>query len=190
MHLCGDRLWLYFTNRACADAYWATKRSRNSGTGFRSSPDQPVPLPRNVKQCTSDDDPPVRKAPRPSPRSCQTSGHWPTPQQSSQRKSMVPRRCQRCLWHYRYRVSPRSLSRRISGSCLRLRLRSIHHRPGPLSSNPLFGFSRLWLRVFGVSYNGLPGVCSRCGLGCGGLTGSRWNYWIGNCYDPESVFAT
>ena len=24
---------LYFTNRACVDAYWAAKRSRNSGTG-------------------------------------------------------------------------------------------------------------------------------------------------------------
>ena len=55
---------LYFTNRACADAHWAAKRSRNSKTGSRSSPDQPVLLPRNVKQRTSDDEPPVCKAPR------------------------------------------------------------------------------------------------------------------------------
>ena len=54
---------LYFTNRACANAIWATNRSRNSGTGSRSSPDLPVPLPRNIKQRTSDVDPPVRKAP-------------------------------------------------------------------------------------------------------------------------------
>ena len=40
------------------------KRSRNSGTGSRSSSGQPVPLPRNVKQHMSDDEPPVRKAPR------------------------------------------------------------------------------------------------------------------------------
>ena len=55
---------LYFTNRACADAHWAAKRNRNSGTRSHSSPDQPVPLPQNVKQRTSEDEPPVRKAPR------------------------------------------------------------------------------------------------------------------------------
>ena len=54
---------LYFTKRSCADAILAAKRSRNSGTGSRSSPDLPVPLPRNVKQRTSDVEPPVRKAP-------------------------------------------------------------------------------------------------------------------------------
>ena len=43
---------LYFTNRACADAIWVAKPSRNSGTGSRSSPDLPVLLPRNVKQRT------------------------------------------------------------------------------------------------------------------------------------------
>ena len=52
---------LYFTNLACAD--WAAKRSQNSGPESRSSPDQPVPLPRNAKQRTSDDDPPVRRVP-------------------------------------------------------------------------------------------------------------------------------
>ena len=55
---------LYFTNRVCADAHWAAKRSRNSGTGSHSSPDQLAPLPPNTTQRTSDEDPLVRKAPR------------------------------------------------------------------------------------------------------------------------------
>ena len=54
---------LYFTNRACA-AQWAAKCSRNSGTGSRSSPARPAPLPRDTTQGTLDDDPPVRKAPQ------------------------------------------------------------------------------------------------------------------------------
>ena len=55
---------LYFTNRASADTDWAAKRNQDSGTGSRLSPDQPVPLPQNSKQRTSDGDPPVHKAPR------------------------------------------------------------------------------------------------------------------------------
>ena len=116
---------LYFTNRACTDAHWEAKRSRNSGTGSRSSPDQPVPLPRNVKQRSQTTILQFTKLLGLSPRSCQTSHHRPAP-----RKSTMPRRCHRCvgfrsvggdrscLCRCHYRVLPCRVSRRISGSRL------------------------------------------------------------------------
>ena len=79
------------TNRACTDAHWAAKHSRNSGTGSRLSPYQPVPLPQNVKQRTSDDDPPVRKATQAESPVVSTSHHRPVPRQSSRRKGTMPR---------------------------------------------------------------------------------------------------
>ena len=54
----------YYTNRTCADAKWAAKRNRTSGTGSPTSSDSPVPLPRSIRHCMSDDESPACKAPR------------------------------------------------------------------------------------------------------------------------------
>ena len=79
-----------------------------------SSPDLPVPLPRNAKQRTSD-----------------VAADELSPSDTSAVVSAGRAWCPTGVDHYSFHVSPRSLSCRISGSHLRSRLRSIHHRPAP-----------------------------------------------------------
>ena len=50
---------LYFTNRACAEARWTVKHSRDSGAGSGLSPDRPH---SDTMHRTPDDDSPARKA--------------------------------------------------------------------------------------------------------------------------------
>ena len=145
-HLCGDRIWLTCCISPTGPA--PMHIGRPNATGIRG----PGPIRRqinrfrclkmlsNVRRRTS-----LRfaKLLGLSPRSCQTRHHRMAPWQSSPRKSTMRRRCHRCvqlrsvggdrsrLCRCHYRVSPRRVSHRISGSRLRLRLRSTHHHLCP-----------------------------------------------------------
>ena len=135
---------LYFTNRACAMHIGRPNAARIRGPGpvrrlinrFRWLDE----MLSNVHRSTS-----LRftKLLGPSPQSCRTCHHRPALRQSCSRKSTMPDRCHRCvrlrsvgsdrsrLCRFRYCVSPCIVLCRISGSRLRSRLRSTHHRLCP-----------------------------------------------------------
>ena len=167
---------LYFTSRACADARWVAKRSRNSATGSASSPDELAPLPISTTHRTPDDNPLVWKAPRAvsSATRDQSSPVGTSAVVSVERYSVppVPMVCpaggdRSCLCRCRECALPLRMSHRISDSRPRSRPSCIHRLPGP-GSRPS---ALIWPTL--TCYNWLPGVCGSCGPGGCEVTGAR-----------------
>ena len=154
---------LYFTNRACADAIWEAKRSRNSGTGSRSLPDLPVPLPQNVMQRTSDVDPPVRKAESPVVADELSPSDTSAVVSAEEYSALQVPIMRSASFGWRPPILPVSLpfprfaTHPVAPDIGRNSEVSVIARLPVV--DPIFGFSCIGIRVFGVGFNGLPGAC-------------------------------